>query len=217
MSQGFVYIMINLSFIDQVKIGLTKENSEKRASDLSKPTGVPTPFIVIYDELVSNCEAVEKMLHQRFAGYRVNKSREFFRIPIKEAIKGLQNEAKNFPIGDIEDSQKVEILPQLEAIYKNYLKPDIKSVKIIHLDNVCFLETTRQTHQNLRDEIIERIDLDFIVEGTNGSKFRLDKSAKENAKIFIEEMDEYSLIMCTNLFTESACLKIDEQHREVYK
>ncbi|WP_414552269.1 GIY-YIG nuclease family protein [Anabaena sp. CCY 0017] len=84
MTQGFVYVLLNPSFPDQVKIGRTEKDSEIRARKLWT-TGVPTPFLVIYDELVSDCEVVESHLHERFAAYRVNSCREFFRIPVREA------------------------------------------------------------------------------------------------------------------------------------
>ncbi|MDZ7969847.1 MAG: GIY-YIG nuclease family protein [Nostoc sp. DedSLP03] len=89
MAQGFVYVLLNPSFPDQIKIGLTEQTSELRAKQL-RTTGVPTPFIVIYDELVSECELVERKLHQRFAAYRVSSDREFFRIPVREAVRALQ-------------------------------------------------------------------------------------------------------------------------------
>ncbi|WP_420540706.1 GIY-YIG nuclease family protein [Nonomuraea roseoviolacea] len=75
---GFVYILINPSFPDMVKIGLTRNLSGNRASQLSRHSGVPTDFIVIYDELVADCGAVERRLHKRFANQRVNDRREFF-------------------------------------------------------------------------------------------------------------------------------------------
>ena len=173
---------------------------------------MPTPFIVVYDELVSDCEAVEKRLHEQFSGYRVNRGREFFRIPIKEAVKALQQEAKNFPIGKVEESQTAEMLPSLKELYSECLRPDIVSAKIVHLYSVCYLEITRRTNPSLNDEIIERIDLDFIT-NRGGRMFNLDKSAEENAEIFLEKLDDYSLVMCTPLFTEEACERIDEEYR----
>ena len=71
MAAGFVYVLLNPSFPNQVKIGLTEDAPDVRARKLWT-TGVPTPFIVVYDELVSDCEEVESRLHMRFNGYRVN-------------------------------------------------------------------------------------------------------------------------------------------------
>ncbi|MEH2169992.1 MAG: GIY-YIG nuclease family protein [Nostoc sp.] len=89
MAQGFVYVLVNPSFPDQVKIGRTEKTSELRAKQL-QTTGVPTPFIVVYEELVSDCEVVENILHSRFAVYRTSQDREFFRVPVREAIRVLQ-------------------------------------------------------------------------------------------------------------------------------
>ena len=69
MSAGFVYVMINPAMREIVKIGLSRRTSQVRAKDL-KITGVPDDFIVVYDELVTDCDFVEKRLHQRFDDYR---------------------------------------------------------------------------------------------------------------------------------------------------
>jgi len=206
--QGFVYILMNPSIPRQVKIGLTTKTSEERANRLSSHPSVPTPFIVVYDELVSDCKEVEKRLHKKFSAYRVSRNKEFFNIPIKEAVKALQNEAAGFPIKQIKRLQVVEMLPQLRERFKTYLKPDIVSAKLVQLESLCFLEITRQKGlHSISGQIIERIDLSFIV-GEAGPMFRPEKTPAENARIFLEQLDEYDLIWCTPLFTEDACKKI---------
>src|SRR3954466_7359261 len=54
---GFVYILINPSLPGLVKIGKTTRSSESRAMELSAPTGLPTPFIVAFDEEFDDCDA----------------------------------------------------------------------------------------------------------------------------------------------------------------
>ncbi|MHC5718911.1 MAG: GIY-YIG nuclease family protein, partial [Nostoc sp.] len=142
MAQGFVYILLNPSFPDQVKIGRTEKTSELRAKQL-QTTGVPTAFIVVYDELVSDCEVVENILHSRFAAYRTSLEREFFRVPVREAIRVLQETAGAYIISDVAPSNRVDILPSIEQKYRDYLKPNIVSIAIIQLTDVCFLEVTR--------------------------------------------------------------------------
>src|SRR5438552_7851226 len=119
MSTGFVYIMINPSFIKKVKIGITTRTSEERAKELSS-TGVPDDFVVVYDELVNNCEEVEKQLHDKFDAFRTNKNREFFNIPVKEAIKELQKIKNSYLINE-DKIEKVSIFKDLMDKYHKYL------------------------------------------------------------------------------------------------
>lgn len=87
-SNGYVYILINASLQKNfLKIGQTTKYSEERANELSRGSGVVAPFMVAYDWEVSNCLQVEKIVHGQLAEFRVNGSREFFSIPLKEAIK----------------------------------------------------------------------------------------------------------------------------------
>lgn len=79
-----------------VKIGKTKNDPEERAAALHG-TGVPVPFVVAYSELVSNCHAVERLVHERLAPFRVNDKREFFKISPREAIDVLKEIAAQFP------------------------------------------------------------------------------------------------------------------------
>lgn len=95
MTEGYVYILINSSMRGLVKIGETSRNPEQRASELSKPTGIPTPFEVAYEEFVQDRKTVEKLLHTELAPYREEQNREFFRISLNEAIKALRKIAEN--------------------------------------------------------------------------------------------------------------------------
>lgn len=87
-TRGYVYVMINPSYKDIVKIGKTTKDPEERAKELSSATGVATPFLVVYKRLFNNCNTAEKMLHQILTerGCRVNEAREFFSVSITDAI-----------------------------------------------------------------------------------------------------------------------------------
>ena len=88
-SKGFVYIMINPSYGEEiVKIGKTTKEPEERAKELSSSTSVATPFIVVYKRAFNNCHIAEKMAHEilESRGCRVNSNREFFAISIPDAI-----------------------------------------------------------------------------------------------------------------------------------
>jgi len=214
MSTGFVYIMINPAMRGMVKIGLTKQTSKARAKGL-RATGVPDDFIVVYDELVTDCELVERRVHERFVDYRYQPNREFFQIPVREAIRGLMEESTGFIVPRIGADSGVEILSDLERKYPTYLKPDFHSIKIAHRDGVVYLESVRYRHAGLRDEVVERTDLAFISVGVGGGEmFPASRSPQDNARLFVHEFDEVSMIHCTDLFTHDACEEIERTHRQ---
>jgi hypothetical protein len=76
---------------EMVKIGYTKNNPTERANQLSKSTGVPTPFNVVYSYSCFNGERIEKAVHKHLNKKRVNSQREFFYISVDEAIKIIES------------------------------------------------------------------------------------------------------------------------------
>jgi hypothetical protein len=210
MSTGFVYVMINPAMQKLVKIGLTKRSSNERIKEL-RGTGVPDDFLVVYDELLTDCELVEKRLHARFAEYRYKPNREFFQIPIREAIRGLMEESVGLIVPRVGADGGVEILSDLKKKYPGYLKPDFHSIKITHRGGVVYLESVRYRHEGLKDEIVERTDLSFIGD-SDGDMFPVSGDPRDSARLFVHQLDEYSMIHCTDLFTHDACLSIAERH-----
>jgi len=193
-----------------VKIGLTERTSKARAREL-RGTGVPDDFIVVYDELVTDCELVERRLHQRFDDYRYQPNREFFQIPVREAIRGLMEESVGFIVPRIGSNSGVEILPDLKRKYPLHLKSDFHSVKIIHTDGVVYLESVRYRRAGSRDEVVERTDLAFIGSG-DLEMFPSTRRPEDNARLFVHQLDEYSMIHCTDLFTPDACSEIARKY-----
>lgn len=88
---GFVYALINVSMPGLVKVGQTSRDPEERAKELSAATGVPTPFIVVYQEFFADCEEAERRTHTILdsKGYRSSPDREFFLVPLKDVISIL--------------------------------------------------------------------------------------------------------------------------------
>ncbi len=198
--KGFVYVLLNPAFPNLVKIGLTTRTSEERAVEL-RGTGVPSHFIVLYDELVTDCEEVERRLHAIFDGYRHADDREFFHVPPKQAIQALQRIAGEFRVADAALTNRVEILDALRAKHGDIFADDLVSVAIVQLTDVCFLESIRRTTSMRRDEIVERIDLGFVSR-KDESMFPLTETVQKNSATFVEEMDLIGLLMCTNLLNE---------------
>ncbi len=93
MATGHVYILINDSMPGLLKIGKTTDTPEERAKQLSS-TGVPFPFKVAYSEEVYDCDRAEQLIHARLVRYRPNKRREFFELPLEEAIAELRKIAE---------------------------------------------------------------------------------------------------------------------------
>lgn len=106
-NSGYIYLMMNPSMNGIVKIGLTKRTPEERLNELSKATGVPTPFILVYKEKFNDCVRAEKIIHSLLEerGERVSSNREFFSTETSEAIKIIQQVKENY---DIVDSNLVE-------------------------------------------------------------------------------------------------------------
>ncbi|WP_207291114.1 hypothetical protein, partial [Pseudomonas sp. FW301-21D1A] len=75
------------------------------------------------------------------------------------------------------------------------------------------LESVRFRHTTSRDEIVERTDLAFISDGEI-DMFIANRSPEDNARLFVHELDEYSMIHCTDLFTQQACSYIAETHEK---
>ncbi len=93
---GFVYILVNPSLAGLLKIGKTDRTPEERARELSMATGVPTPFMVVFHEQFDDCDVAERYVHALLQqqGYRVADNREFFGLPVRDAVMAII-EAKN--------------------------------------------------------------------------------------------------------------------------
>lgn len=88
---GYVYVLINPSIEGLVKIGKTTQDPKDRAKELSAATGVPTPFIVVFDAYFDDCSKAEEYVQARLEqkNYRVSSNREFFTAPVNEAVNAI--------------------------------------------------------------------------------------------------------------------------------
>ena len=85
-----VYILESEAMPEMIKIGYTKGDPIDRANTLSKSTGVPTPFNVVYSYSCFNGERIEQAIHKHFRQQRVNSKREFFYVDIDKAIEKIE-------------------------------------------------------------------------------------------------------------------------------
>jgi TPR repeat protein len=90
-SAGYVYVLVNPSLPDCVKIGKTTRDTATRAAELSAATGVPTPFMVAYEAYFQDCDSAEMFIHAHLEsrGVRLASNREFFSITPSDAINAV--------------------------------------------------------------------------------------------------------------------------------
>jgi len=88
----FIYILVNKSVPNMVKIGMTTNTVEERARQISSATGVPTPWIPVFKFECYRSDLLEKEIHEYFHNERVNTHREMFNVDsytAEEIIKDL--------------------------------------------------------------------------------------------------------------------------------
>lgn len=84
-----VYILINESMPEYIKIGFTHGDVKERMKQLDR-TGTPLPFEIYYAATVEDAEKEEKWLHSIFADRRARDSREFFKMNPEYATLALK-------------------------------------------------------------------------------------------------------------------------------
>ena len=96
MQKGFVYILTNPSYKDNIiKIGYTI-NLKKRLASLDR-TGVPTPFEPYMTVETSKYKVLESVIHReldKLTNFRTRDNREFFEIDPVDAADLLKNLAR---------------------------------------------------------------------------------------------------------------------------
>lgn len=159
--KGFVYVMLNPSFPNLLKIGQTNKTPEERAKEIYT-TGIPTPFIVAYEHEVSDCILVENLTHEKLSKKRSNYEREFFNIPLKEVIKAIQD-----VVNDLQRQHKLEFLVQYpdtfaqkiwwtslsvawKQIFRNYLSINYQP------NEIDLLTAVHSVIDNCQDEDLRR-------------------------------------------------------------
>lgn len=89
--QGYLYVLANSAMPGLVKVGKTTRTPSERAEELSGVTGLPTPFIVVYEQLFDDCSAAERFVHTLLEsrGFRVSSNREFFNAPVNDVVRAI--------------------------------------------------------------------------------------------------------------------------------
>jgi hypothetical protein len=89
MNQGWVYVFVNSSLPGYAKVGRTHRSPAQRAAELSAATGVPTPFVLAFEQAFDDCVVAERLVHAELdrRGLRVAQNREFFIAPPSDIIR----------------------------------------------------------------------------------------------------------------------------------
>ncbi len=95
-----------------VKIGMTKDDPEVRAQQLST-TGVPSHFRVHGSVYTFDPAYLESIVHEAFAAQRVASGREFFSVSPDEALDKIEEMHKEMIEGVVEEFLETHCLVDL--------------------------------------------------------------------------------------------------------
>ncbi|MBI4618705.1 MAG: GIY-YIG nuclease family protein [Desulfobacterales bacterium] len=116
---GWIYVLINPTFQQNLlKIGVTQRTPEERAIEMSRQTGLPTPFSVYFKIEVSKCNIVERIIHDKLAKYRYAANREFFEVSLEEAVSFIKKVADDYPKEKVPDPEELKKRQQIKEIEK---------------------------------------------------------------------------------------------------
>jgi hypothetical protein len=73
-----------------VKIGMTTNTPTQRAHEISRATGVATPWVPVFEYRCYRSDLLEAEVHEYFATHRVNHRREMFEVDSHTAQKVIE-------------------------------------------------------------------------------------------------------------------------------
>ena len=166
-----VYILINQSMPDTIKIGIT-DNLERRIRELDN-TSTPLPFECYYAVEVKDASKIEKKIHEGLDDKRIRQSREFFNaspeqaksiLEIAEVMGGKNVTPKN---DIVETPQDKEALDRSRKVRKrsNFAMINIPPKTILEFakDKTITCEVFDETQIKFRDKITSLSDAAFII------------------------------------------------------
>ena len=97
----YVYVLVNKSMPDMVKIGMTIREVEERAKEISGATGVPTPWVPVYSFKCFNSYKLEQEIHEHLDAVRVVNNREMFYMHSRDAIDTVKKLGDKYTIAPL--------------------------------------------------------------------------------------------------------------------
>lgn len=108
---------------------------------------------------------------------------------------------------------EIDVLEKLKYKYPTFVNPDLSDLTILQDKHTVYIRSTFKDHPE--KNALEA--LDFIADDElfelepiiNVNFFNPNRSVEENAELFINKLDPYSMLMCIgDIFTEDAEAKI---------
>jgi len=193
--KGFVYILTNASFAsDVLKIGMTRRSAKIRAGELyDNATGIPEPFEIAHKVKVANCVAAEEIIHKHLKNYRINKSREFFKISLPKAIiivTKIANEVNNlYSRTPLDKNDNDESMPDTNSLCNTEIIDEQINQSVPHYKTV-----KKGINQTIDAEILE-IDIIHKVRSSRiVSVQRIELKCRECKKKFRVTVARYETI-----------------------
>lgn len=212
--KGWIYILTNDGFRDLLKIGFSDRDPVNRVEELYT-TGVPFPFKLVYSALAADAAYVEKLVHTSLNEYRVNESREFFRITTRLAIERIRNTCQESGVEIISE----EICESFEEIGK------FQEQFLSALDSIVF-EIEESLHEKARVLIRKRIERNGMIDDLRIKDFRaqLEKRINDIKMIIRKAVPELKNEFCaafdyavpTLLLKNMLSVYIEDGHLDVY-
>lgn len=103
---GFVYIMGNEAMPGVYKVGVTAYSPRRRAAELSRGTGVPAEYQVLFYGEHENAAAWERRVHLALASRRVSENREFFHGPLFDIIQAVEGDGELVSSWDSDEAKE---------------------------------------------------------------------------------------------------------------
>jgi HEAT repeat protein len=140
-----------------IKIGKTYKDCDERARILSNPSGVPTPFEVVFKLYSDTYEKLEIEIHRALAEYRVSLQREFFRFPVDGAVEVIKALHAGEPLSRIKVLKALHTgdLLTKKSLFEN-LKKELKDQHLhIRSDAASTLLSYIDKYQSSFDAVIQ--------------------------------------------------------------
>ena len=110
----------------------------------------------------------------------------------------------------------ISILSKLKEKYIKYLRDDIIEVAIVQTKDDVYLEVVESKilEDGLEKQTISRDNLGFIIEDDETEElfFRPEDQVEVNARKFINDFSQYSIVNTTDLFHREDCEQISKKY-----
>lgn len=100
---GYVYVLSSPLMSGVYKVGCSTNDPVERARQLSAGSGIPYPYTVAYSRRVALPFAAETALHSELDSYRINDSREFFKVPLHHIITLIEQHDEVLEISEMDE------------------------------------------------------------------------------------------------------------------